>query len=63
MKYTIVYIEDNGKYSAYKRFESDKWYDDSNRKITNRELEKNLEESIEFSNRSTEKDKAVNLKS
>jgi hypothetical protein len=46
MKYTIVYIEDNGKYSAYKRFESDKWYDDSNRKITNRELEKNLEEAF-----------------
>ena len=46
MKYTIVYIEDNGKYSAYKRFEFDKWYDDSNRKITNRELEKNLEEAF-----------------
>jgi hypothetical protein len=43
MKYTIVYVEDNGKYSAYKRFESDKWHDDSNRKISNKELEKNLE--------------------
>ena len=44
MKYTIVYVEDKGKYSVYKRFESNEWYDATlNKKISNKELEKNLE--------------------
>jgi|LakMenE22Apr09ns_1017241.scaffolds.fasta_scaffold09790_1 hypothetical protein len=44
MKYTIVYVEDKGKYSVYKRFESNEWHDATlNKKISNKELEKNLE--------------------
>ena len=44
MKYTIVYVEDKGKYSAYKRFDSDNWHDATlNKRISNKELEKNLE--------------------
>lgn len=45
MCYTIVYIEDAGKYSVYKRFESNEWYDATrNRKISDKELEADLEE-------------------
>jgi len=44
LKYTIIYIEDNGKYSVYKRFESDNWHDATiNKKISNKELEEKLE--------------------
>ena len=45
MKYTIIYVEDNGKYSVYKRFESNEWHDAArNKKISDKELEANLEE-------------------
>jgi len=45
MKYTIIYVEDNGKYSVYKRFESNEWHDAvRNRKISDKELEADLEE-------------------
>ena len=45
MKYTIIYVEDNGKYSVYKRFESNEWHDATqNKKISDKELEANLEE-------------------
>lgn len=42
--YTIVYVEDGGKYAAYKRYESDEWYDaTNNRKIGSSDLVKRLE--------------------
>jgi len=45
MNYTIIYMEDNGKYSAYKRFSSEEWYDaKKNRLVSNQELLENLEE-------------------
>jgi hypothetical protein len=45
VKHTIIYVEDNGKYSAYKRFDKNEWYDGvRNRKVSDKELESNLEE-------------------
>ncbi len=45
VKYTIIYVENDGKYSAYKRFESNEWHDAvRNKKISDKELETNLEE-------------------
>lgn len=50
MKYTIIYIETDGKYSVYKRFDSNDWHDASkNRNISNKELEKKLEEAYQKS--------------
>jgi hypothetical protein len=46
MNYTVVYVDDNGKYSAYKRFDSSEWYDvTKNRLISNPELLERLEEA------------------
>ncbi len=46
MSYTIVYIEDDGKYSAYKRFSSEEWQDAAKNKIvSDKDLLKNLEEA------------------
>jgi hypothetical protein len=45
MNYTIIYIDDNGKYSAYKRFSSEEWYDvKKNRLVSDQERLENLEE-------------------
>ena len=45
MCYTIVYIEDAGKYSAYKRFAAEEWQDVSrNKLVSDKYLLKNLEE-------------------
>jgi nitrous oxide reductase accessory protein NosL len=45
MNYTIIYIDDNGKYSAYKRFSSEEWYDaKKNRLVSDQKLLENLEE-------------------
>ena len=45
MCYTIVYIEDAGKYSAYKRFAAEEWQDVSrNKLVSDKHLLKNLEE-------------------
>ena len=45
MNYTIIYIEDAGKYSAYKRFSADEWQDAKReRLVSDKELLKNLEE-------------------
>ena len=41
--YTIVYVEDVGKYAAYKRYESDEWYDATNNKKISGEKSKRLE--------------------
>ena len=44
MNYTIVYIEDDGKYSAYKRFGTDEWIDITrNKAISDKRLLKDLE--------------------
>ena len=44
MNYTIVYIEDDGKYSAYKRFGADEWIDITrNKAISDKRLLKDLE--------------------
>lgn len=44
MNYTIIYIEDAGKYSAYKRFSSEEWQDASrNKLVTDKQLLENLE--------------------
>ena len=46
MNYTIIYIDDNGKFSAYKRFDSKEWYDvKKNRIVSDKELLENLEEA------------------
>ena len=46
MNYTIIYVDDNGKYSAYKRFDSKEWYDvKKNRLISDKELLEKLEEA------------------
>ena len=45
MNYTIIYMEDNGKYYAYKRFDSKEWYDTKkNRLVSDQDLLENLEE-------------------
>jgi len=45
MNYTIIYTEDNGKYSAYKRFDSKEWYDaKKNRLVSDQKLLDSLEE-------------------
>lgn len=44
MNYTIVYIEDGGKYSAYKRFGADEWIDITrNKAISDKRLLQDLE--------------------
>ena len=46
MCYTIVYIEDAGKYSAYKRFAAEEWQDVSrNKLVSDKNLLKGLEEA------------------
>jgi hypothetical protein len=46
MKYTIIYIEDDGKYSVYKRFDSNEWFDISkNKLVSNKEYLKILEKT------------------
>ena len=43
MCYTIVYIEDAGKYSAYKRYERFEWYNATNNKKISEDQAKKLE--------------------
>ena len=41
--YTIVYVEDAGKYSAYKRYERFEWYNATNNKKISEDQAKKLE--------------------
>ena len=46
MSYTVVYVEDRGTYSAYKRFSADEWQDITrSRMVSDKDLVRKLEKA------------------
>ena len=46
MSYTVVYVEDRGNYSAYKRFSADEWQDITrSRMVSDKDLVRKLEKA------------------
>jgi hypothetical protein len=44
MNYTVVYVEDRGRYAAYKRFSADEWHEITrNRMVSDKDLIRKLE--------------------
>ena len=46
MNYTVVYVEDRGTYSVYKRFSADEWQDITrSRMVSDKDLVRKLEKA------------------